>query len=35
MAVEDLPGQGPIRQVVSAWVVLSALAVATLMISII
>jgi hypothetical protein len=35
MAVEDRPGQGPIRQVMSAWMVLSALAAATLMISLI
>jgi hypothetical protein len=35
MAVEDRPGQGPVRQVMSAWMVLTALAVATLVISIV
>jgi len=34
MAVEDRPGQGAVRQVLSAWFVLTALAVATLVISI-
>jgi hypothetical protein len=33
MTVEDRPGQGPIRQVMSAWMVLTALAVAMLVIS--
>jgi hypothetical protein len=33
MAVEDRPGQGPMHQVMSAWMVLSALAAATLVIS--
>jgi hypothetical protein len=35
MAVEDRPGQSPVRQVLSAWFVLTALAVATLVISIV
>jgi hypothetical protein len=35
MAAEDRPGQGAVRQVMSAWMVLTALAVATLVISII
>ena len=35
MAVEDRPGQGAVRQVLSAWFVLTALAVATLVISIV
>jgi hypothetical protein len=35
MAVEDRPGQGPIRQVMSAWFVLTALAVVMLAISLV
>jgi hypothetical protein len=33
MAIEDRPDQGPIRQVMSAWVVLTVLAAVTLVIS--
>jgi hypothetical protein len=35
MALEDRPGQGPFRQVMSAWVVLTAVAFAALVVSMI